>query len=70
MVIFTLGELILIPASTTYAANLAPQDMRGRYMSTFFLSWGVAAGIGPIVGGISMIMLVHRLSGMEAVLSG
>jgi MFS family permease len=51
MVIITTGELILIPTATTLVANLAPQDMRGRYMSIFSLSWGVAAGIGPVVGG-------------------
>ncbi|MEA3352039.1 MAG: MFS transporter, partial [Chloroflexota bacterium] len=51
MVIITLGELLLVPTATTYAANLAPPDMRGRYMSIFSLSWGVATGIGPVVGG-------------------
>lgn len=51
MVIITIGELILVPTATTFVANIAPKDMRGRYMSIFSLSWGVAAGIGPIVGG-------------------
>jgi MFS family permease len=51
MVIFTVGELILTPTATTLAANLAPPDMRGRYMSLYGLTWGVAAGIGPIFGG-------------------
>jgi MFS family permease len=51
MVITTIGELILIPTSTTYAANLAPPDMRGRYMSIYGLTWSIAAGIGPILGG-------------------
>ncbi len=52
MVIMTLGELILIPTATTYVANLAPADMRGRYMSIYGLTWGVATGIGPVLGGI------------------
>jgi MFS family permease len=51
MVILTSGELLLIPTATTYVANIAPEDMRGRYMSLFSLCWGVASGIGPIVGG-------------------
>jgi len=51
MVITTIGELILIPTSTTYAANQAPPDMRGRYMSVYGLTWSIAAGIGPILGG-------------------
>ncbi len=51
MVVITLGELMLVPTATTYTANLAPADMRGRYMSIFSLSWGAGTGIGPVVGG-------------------
>jgi MFS family permease len=52
MVVITIGELILIPTSTTHVANLAPPDMRGRYMSIYGLSWPVASGIAPLLGGI------------------
>lgn len=52
MVIMTIGELILVPTSSTYAAQLAPIDKRGRYMSLYGLSWPVGAGIGPIFGGL------------------
>jgi len=52
MVIMTIGELILVPTASTYAANLAPADKRGRYMSIFGLSWRVALGVGPILGGV------------------
>lgn len=51
MVIMTMGELILMPTATTYTANLAPADMRGRYMSIYGLTWNVAQGIGPLAGG-------------------
>lgn len=51
MVIVTCGELILMPTAATYAANLAPADMRGRYMSIYSLAWTVAFAIGPVVGG-------------------
>jgi MFS family permease len=51
MVILTCGELIIMPTSSTYVANLAPTAKRGRYMSLFGLTWGVASGIGPILGG-------------------
>ena len=51
MVIMTFGELILVPTSSTYTANRAPADMRGRYMSIYGLTWGIASGIGPLVGG-------------------
>ncbi len=51
MVILTIGEMIMIPTSTTLTANLAPPDMRGRYMSVYGLTWGIGFGIGPVIGG-------------------
>lgn len=52
MVVMTIGELILVPTSSTYAANSAPAHMRGRYMSIYGLTWNVAQGIGPVGGGL------------------
>jgi MFS family permease len=51
MVIITIGELIVVPTTTTYVANKAPSHLRGRYMSIYNLSAGVAQGIGPLAGG-------------------
>ncbi len=51
MVIITLGELILMPTGTTYAANRAPEAMRGRYMSIYWLTWGLARAAAPMIGG-------------------
>lgn len=52
MVVLTIGELILSPTATTFAANLAPMDMRGRYMSLYGLTWNIALGAGPLLGGL------------------
>jgi len=51
MVIMSIGELIVVPTSSTYAAGLAPADMRGRYMSIYGLTWPAALGIAPVMGG-------------------
>ncbi|HEX9012699.1 MAG TPA: MFS transporter, partial [Anaerolineaceae bacterium] len=51
MIVITCGELVLMPTSSTYAANLAPPAMRGRYLSLYGLTWSLASGIGPILGG-------------------
>jgi MFS family permease len=51
MILMTFGELIIVPTSSTYVANHAPPDMRGRYMSLYALTWGVASGISPVFGG-------------------
>ncbi|HET7011865.1 MAG TPA: MFS transporter [Anaerolineales bacterium] len=58
MVLLTIGELIMVPTSTSLTAALAPTTMRGRYMSVYSLTWGLSVGIGPVVGG----MLSDRVS--------
>ena len=52
MVVMTTGELMMVPTATTFSANLAPADKRGRYMSIHGMTWGIASGIGPFSGGI------------------
>jgi MFS family permease len=51
MVIMTIGELVIVPTSSTFVANRAPADKRGRYMSLYGLSWGAASGLGALAGG-------------------
>src|SRR5678816_721147 len=50
IVILTLGEMIAMPVSTAYIANLAPENLRGRYMGTFGFSWSLALTFGPAAG--------------------
>ncbi len=50
MIIFTLGEMTAIPTAMAYLANLAPPEMRGRYLGIAGLSWSSAAIIGPGLG--------------------
>jgi len=52
MVILTFGELILVPTATTYVANRAPADLRGRYMSVYWVTWGLSRAIAPLIGGL------------------
>ena len=51
MIILTFGELLLVPTGSAYAANAAPPEMRGRYMGLYGVTWNVAFGIGPVLGG-------------------
>ena len=51
MVLMTFGELTLIPTVSKYIADLAPADMRGRYMSFYWSAWGIARGSAPLIGG-------------------
>ena len=50
MVLFTLGEMTMMPMSSAYLANLAPAHMRGRYMGMSGLTWALALIIGPAAG--------------------
>jgi MFS family permease len=51
MVILTFGELTLVPTASKYVADRAPADVRGRYMSIYWLGWGLARTLSPIIGG-------------------
>jgi MFS family permease len=50
MVVFTVGEMLCLPVSGAYVADLSPAEMRGRYMGVNGLSWSFAMLIGPLVG--------------------
>jgi MFS family permease len=50
MVVFTLGEMVAMPVSSAYVADLAPPNMRGRYMGAFGLTWAMALIFGPGLG--------------------
>jgi MFS family permease len=52
MAILTLGEMIIVPTATAVTADLAPPQVRGRYMGALALTWNIGFGIGPILGGI------------------
>jgi MFS family permease len=51
MVILTFGELTLVPTASKYVADSAPADLRGRYMSVYWLGWGLARTLSPLIGG-------------------
>lgn len=51
MVIITLGELIFVPTASGFVANRAPQALRGRYMSFYWLTWSLARALAPVLGG-------------------
>jgi MFS family permease len=52
MLIITVGEMIVVPVGQALASRFAPEDMRGRYMAVFGLSWTIPSAIGPWVAGL------------------
>jgi MFS family permease len=50
MAVVTLGEMVMVPVSAAYVADLAPAHMRGRYMGVYGLVWAAALIVGPALG--------------------
>jgi MFS family permease len=51
MVLMTFGELILVPTASKFVADRSPVDLRGRYMSIYWLTQGISRAIAPLYGG-------------------
>ena len=52
IVVITIGEMVIMPTASALATNFAPEDMRGRYMAVFGLSWALPATVGPSAAGL------------------
>jgi len=50
MGLLTFGEMLTMPVSAAFLADLAPAHMRGRYLGASGLTWSVALIIGPGLG--------------------
>jgi MFS family permease len=52
MLIITFGEMVVMPVAQAFVANLAPDDMRGRYMAVYGISWVIPASVAPGLAGL------------------
>jgi predicted MFS family arabinose efflux permease len=50
VLVWTIGEICVLPVSNTVIADLAPVEVRGRYQGAYGLSWGVASFLAPAAG--------------------
>ncbi|NPV84523.1 MAG: MFS transporter [Anaerolineae bacterium] len=50
----TMGEILSMPVAQAVVSNLSPENMRGRYMATYGLSWTLPAAVGPLLAGLVM----------------
>lgn len=51
VLIWTVGEMLNSPSSSTLTAALSPAALRGRYQGVMSLSWSVAGFAAPVLGG-------------------
>lgn len=54
MAIITAGEMFVAPTTQAVAAQLSPEDKRGRYMGVFGFSWTISSARGPFLAGLIM----------------
>src|SRR5262245_9917841 len=50
VVIWTFGEMILLPTATAYVAEIAPAARRGQYMGFYSMTFSLAFIMGPWMG--------------------
>ncbi len=48
--LFTFGEMIAMPVTGAYVADLAPENRRGLYMGIYGMVWAAAFVFGPSLG--------------------
>lgn len=53
MVGATFGEMVLVPTTTTFTSQLAPPDLRARYMSLYTFTCSIGSGLGPLLAGFA-----------------
>jgi MFS family permease len=70
MIIITIGEMIYAPKEQMVFANIAPDNMRGRYMAIGNFSWILPISIGPLGAGLIMDHLDPRFVWFAAGISG
>ena len=50
IIIWTFGEMIFFPSSTSYTAILSPEQRRGEYMGYFQMTFSFSLMVGPWLG--------------------
>jgi MFS family permease len=62
MAIVTGGEIVVSPSLEAIAANLAPHNLRGRYLGFQGLLQSLGQALGPLLGGIGFQHFTGRLT--------
>ena len=60
VVVVSLAECLLLPISSTVVSDMAPAEVRGRYMGTWTVASNIGITLGPAVGGLAMDAIGYR----------
>jgi MFS family permease len=52
LIVFSVGEMLTMPVAVAQIADLAPANMRGRYLGGYGFTWAVSLMIAPMFGSI------------------
>lgn len=52
IIVWTFGEMIFFPSSTSYTAILSPEHRRGEYMGYFQVTFSFSLMVGPWIGAL------------------
>ena len=50
-IVWSAGEIILLPLASAHAASMAPPELRGRYMGAYMTAFGASFILAPLLGG-------------------
>src|SRR6185436_7129122 len=50
VVIWTLGEMVGMPAASAWVSKISPERYRGRYMGMLSVAWAIGMLLGPALG--------------------
>lgn len=70
VVVWTFGEMILLPGSSAFAADIAPPERRGEYLGLYSMSFSGAFAVAPWLGARTMELLSPRAVWGAAALCG
>ena len=60
VVVFSVGEVLLWPISSSIVSDYAPEELRGRYMGAWTMVDCLGRGLGPMFGGWALGALGGR----------
>ena len=59
--VWSLGEILTMPVTSSLVAELSPPELRGRYQGVFGLSFGAGLALAPALGGALLDRLGARV---------
>jgi MFS family permease len=61
VLIWTLGEIAVVPIASTVVAALAPPALRGTYQGAYSVAWAISWIVGPVAGTQALASFGGRL---------